>query len=111
MTAGDPFKALVGPIHELSCTFSLSLGRYSCDVSNNFFFALPTPDFTLKNPTPENKAKVEQACADHAKMVDGKMTYGWSVEDPNTVLAVHSWESVEVRRSLFSTLAFISHLP
>jgi hypothetical protein len=40
---------------------------------------------TLRNDTPETKAKLEEVCA---KYTEGKITYAWSIDDPKTVLVL-----------------------
>ena len=42
------------------------------------------------------RAKLEGACAGQNRITEGKMTYGWSVQDPKTVLVLYSWDSPEV---------------
>jgi len=66
----DPIKALEGPYHQVS-------------------------RLTLRNDTPEMKAKLEAMCAGQNKVTGGRMTYGWDVQDPKTVLVLISWESPE----------------
>ena len=51
---------------------------------------------TLRTDTPETKAALEGMCVAQREMSDGKMTYGWDVQDPKTVHILKSWDSLEV---------------
>jgi hypothetical protein len=85
----DPLKALEGPYHQVSRSFPFAYWRGRLEL-------ISAPGLTLRNDTPEMKAKLEAMCAGQNKITEGRMTYGWDVQDPKTVLVLWSWESPEV---------------
>jgi hypothetical protein len=100
----DPFKALVGPVTEITSVFfpthtilSCRSPLYSCPLLLHarcfLTFTLAPLVFTLRSP--DAKGDFEVLAAKFHATLGGKMTHGWSGADPNTTIAIAAWDSVE----------------